>query len=120
MKLFLKILGGILYGFVLLLMVLVSFGGLIGSIYGIVWTWTSFEADLGAKVFFTALFITGFFVALLFVYLTLDGHVNPSRSHFISPSIRPTGTREAKKPEPILGHNKPNRVTMTVSESEPD
>lgn len=122
MKLFLKILGGILYGFLLILVWSLYLGGLIASILGIIWAWTKSEHDTETKVFVTGLCVMGIFFTLSIIYMMLDDHVNGRRSYYsITPSkpISPTGTRKSKKPEPILGHNKPNR-TMTASENERD
>ena len=122
MKLFLKILGGILYGFLIVLTVSVYLGILVGSIYGIVWTWNTFESDTETKIGVTALFVILFFTVLTLVYFMLDDWNQPSRRRYTfapTPSrpITPTPPRETKKPEPILGHNKPNRA-MTASVDE--
>ena len=122
MKLFLKILGGILYGFLLILVWSLYLGILIAGILGIIWAWTKSEHDTETKVYVTGLCVMGIFFALGLIYMILEDHVNgTSRYYSITPPkpISPTGTRKSKKPEPILGHNKPNR-TMTASESEPD
>ena len=106
MKLFLKILGGILYGFLLILLGSLLLGGIVGSIYGIVWTWASFEPldyNLERKIGITGLFAIMFFGMLAFVYLILDEHVNPRSSY--PPRMRPTPPppQDKKKSKPILG-----------------
>ena len=107
MKLLVKILGGILYGFLLILMGSMLLGGIGGSIYGIVWTWTSFEPlthILHRKIGITGLFVIWLFGMLTFTYLILDEHVNLSSSFPVSPSkYRPTPSKQEKKSKPILG-----------------
>ena len=78
MKLFVKILGGILYGFVVLLLWSMYLACIVASIYGIVWTWTAFHNELGVKIGLTVLCVIGFFITLFFIYMTLDDCVNPT------------------------------------------
>ena len=112
MKLFVKILGGILHGFILLLLWSMYLGGIIGSIYGIFWIWQSPEHDLETKVFVTSLCVIGFFAVLAMVYCMLDEHVNPRQQSWWPPSkpILPTRLKTEKKSKPILGDNKLNRL----------
>ena len=105
MKLLVKILGGILYGFLLILTVSIFLGGMGASIYGIVWTWTSFEPItdvLGRKIGITGLLAIVFFAMLTFAYFMLYDYVNPPVSSFRPlPKYRPS--KQEKKSKPILG-----------------
>lgn len=106
MKLFLKILGGILYGFLVLFLWSIYLACIVASVYGIVWTWTAFNNELGAKIGMTVLCVIGFFTTLFFIYMTLDEHVNPTPRYPPLPPkcIRPIPPEpEKKKSKPILG-----------------
>ena len=106
MKLFVKVLGGLIYGFLIVFLIAMYLGCLVGSIYGVVWTWTAFHNELGAKIGITALCVIGFFTTLFFIYMTLDDYVNPAPRYPPPPPkcIRPTPPEpEKKKSKPILG-----------------
>lgn len=107
MKLLVKILGGFLYGIFLIFQWSVLLGGVGGSIYGIYWTWKTYEQALDHKLGLTGLFAIGFFAMLGFIYLILDEHVNPTESRFsiLPPSHRhPESSKKEDKPRPpILG-----------------
>ena len=78
MKLFMKLLDSIVYGFIVFLLASLFLGGVVGSIYGIVWSWTTetLEHEMPISLFITIMCLIGFFTTLVMVYLTLDDVVN--------------------------------------------
>ena len=107
MKLFVKVLGGLIYGFLIVFLIAMYLGCLVGSIYGVVWAWTSLETDTETKAFVSALSVIGFFVTLTMIYFNLDDVVNPTRRRrsFAPPPckpITPTPSQQPKKSKPIL------------------
>ena len=106
MKLFVKILGGFLYGILLIFQWSVLLGGVGGSIYGIYWTWKTYQQALDHKLGLTMLFAIGLFAMLGFLYLYLDERVNPTQSRFsvLPPAYRPPepSKKEDKPRPPIL------------------
>ena len=64
MKLFVEILGNVLYRFIQLLLGLLYFSGMIGCIYGIIWIWRSPGYDMKFRICNTVVFVIGFFFVL--------------------------------------------------------
>lgn len=103
MKLFVKILGGFLYGVLLIFQWSLLIGCVGGSIYGIYWTWKTYPQALGHKLGLTGLFAIGLFAMLGWLYLYLDEYVNPTES---SARILPPPAYNSP-PEPSKKEDKP-------------
>ena len=115
MKLFLKILGAILFVFGVIFAVAISLAAFAVSIYIILHPWMvlplesslglDMDLDLGQKIGITVLGAMLLFVLLLLTYLHLDSLLDPDSSFAPLPPkpITPTPPPEEKKPEPILG-----------------
>ena len=105
MKIFMKLLGGLLLGLACLIGAAFFIGVVIGTIYVLAMPWTTLtEHDLEARVFTFCMGILLVFVVLGFVYLILYEIANPSRG-YIPPlplmHLRPKPQQQKKKP--ILG-----------------
>ena len=103
MKLFVKILGGICYGFVVVLLASLLLGSLVGTVYGIMWSHStaSLEHEMPVRWFVTGMCVIGFFTTLGITWLVLDDCIGfeslPSRP------ITPTSPQQKETPKPILG-----------------
>lgn len=119
MKWVVKILGGILFGFLIVLLCALYLGGLIGCVYGIAWTWwIAPNHNTETKLLVTSVCVIGFFFTLTLIYFTLDDLVNPTRGgwRLTSKPITPTKFLRTEK-KPILGDGTSNRM-LADSESE--
>lgn len=125
MKLFLKILGAILFIFSVILAVAIGLAVFAVSIYIILQPWMvlplesslglDMDLDLGQKIGITVVGVIFLFIILLLTYCHLDTLGDPKSSFAALPSkpITPTRPQAEKKSEPILGSRKRNRVLTT-------